>query len=146
MKILYAAGLAEGRASLGRLWALRRLGHDVATIDWMQYRPQSPLLHALALRAAAGPHADRLNRHLLAMAERAQPQIFWADKVLPLAPATLKAMRALGIATVSYVIDNPFGPRRDPGWRRYLQCIPEFDLHVTQRDSSIAEYRRRGAR
>ena len=29
-------------------------------------------------------------------------------------PRTLDRMRAMGIATVSYMIDNPFGPRRDP--------------------------------
>ena len=30
----------------------------------------------------------------------------------------------MGIATVSYMIDNPFGPRRDPGWRLYMKIHP----------------------
>ena len=33
------------------------------------------------------------------------------------------------------MIDNAFGPRRDPGWRLYMQDIPHFDLHVVQRRS-----------
>jgi len=66
--------------------------------------------------------------------------------VLLLHPKTLKRLRAMGITTVSYMIDNAFGPRRDPGWRMYVKCIPHFDLHVTQRDVSLGHYRERGAR
>ncbi len=47
-------------------------------------------------------------------------------------------LRAMGIATVSYMIDNPFGTRRDPGWRLYMKDIPHYDLHVVQRDENIA--------
>ena len=58
----------------------------------------------------------------------------------------LTAMRRMGVATVSYMIDNPFGPRRDPGWRLYMKDIPYYDLHVVQRDKNILDYRQRGAR
>jgi spore maturation protein CgeB len=44
------------------------------------------------------------------------------------------------------MIDNPFGPRRDPGWRLYMKNIPHYDLHVVQRDQNIKDYRERGAR
>ena len=52
----------------------------------------------------------------------------------------------MGIATISYMIDNPFGPRQDPGWRLYMKDIPHYDLHIVQRDRNIADYRTRGAR
>ncbi len=52
----------------------------------------------------------------------------------------------MGIPTISYMIDNPFGPRQDPGWRLYMKDIPHYDLHVVQRDRNIADYRARGAR
>jgi spore maturation protein CgeB len=52
----------------------------------------------------------------------------------------------MGMVTVSYMIDNAFGPRRDPGWRMYRKDIPHYDLHVTQREVSVAHYRERGAR
>ena len=52
----------------------------------------------------------------------------------------------MGVKTVSYMIDNAFGPRRDPGWRLYMKDIPHFDLHVVQRDKNIADYMERGAR
>jgi hypothetical protein len=66
--------------------------------------------------------------------------------VLSLQPATLRKLRQSGVVTVDYVIDNPFGPRRDPGWRLYRRTIPVFDLIGVQRDVSIADYRRNGAR
>ena len=148
MKILFAGGMAEGNASRGRKLALERLGHEVVVIDNRAnpYLIRNPLLHRMLYRLAMGPHAGRLNRDVLALAERERPDIFWAEKQLLLTPGTLKRLAALGIATVSYMIDNPFGPRKDPGWRRYLQCIPFYDLHVQQRDSSLGEYKARGAK
>ena len=35
-----------------------------------------------------------------------------AEKLLLLTPKTLKTLRKMGITTVSYMIDNAFGPRR----------------------------------
>jgi len=61
-------------------------------------------------------------------------------------PKTLKKLHAMGIATVSYMIDNPFGTRQDPGWRLYMKDIPYYDLHVVQRDANIADYKARGGR
>jgi spore maturation protein CgeB len=87
-----------------------------------------------------------MNRDLLAMAERERPDVVWADKLLGMKPATLDRLRAMGIATVSYMIDNPFGTRQDPGWRVYMKAIPHYDLHVVQRDPNIAQYQERGAR
>jgi hypothetical protein len=146
MKVLYAAGEAYGSFALFRRWTLERLGHTIIPFNHETYTVANPLLAKIAFRMAAGPHADRMNRDLLAIAERERPDVFWADKVLLLQPKTLERMRALGIVTVSYMIDNAFGPRRDPGWRMYVKCIPYFDLHVTQRDISMEHYRDRGAR
>lgn len=146
MKILFAGEQAGGTSSLFRRWALERLGHTVVTIDPHDYVLQNPLFQKVAFRLAAGPHAERLNRDILRLAEAERPQIFWAEKILLLQPKTLKKLQALGITTVSYMIDNAFGPRNDPGWRLYKQDIPFFDLHVTQRDVSIPHYTQRGAK
>jgi hypothetical protein len=146
MKILYAGELKPGSSSLYRKWALERLGHEVAGFDPTGYTFGNRLLRPVLFRLAIGPHADRLNRDVLAAIKRERPDIFWADKLLLLTPRTIRAIRALGVTTVSYMIDNAFGPRRDPGWRMYVKDIPEYDLHVTQRDVSIGHYLERGAR
>jgi spore maturation protein CgeB len=146
VKILYGAQISEHDSALYRLWALERLGHTVVPLNSYAYEPKSEFLRKVQHRVQVGPWVARLNRDVLAMAERERPDVFWADKLLGLQPATLKQLRTMGIASVSYMIDNAFGPRRDPGWRLYMQDIPEFDLHVVQRESNFADYRSRGAR
>jgi spore maturation protein CgeB len=146
MKIIYAAGLSPNDSSLYRLWALERLGHKVIPFNSYEYESRNPIVRKVIFRLSAGPHVDCLNRDLLQIATREKPDVIWADKLLWMRPATLDRLRALGIATVSYMIDNPFGPRQDPGWRLYMKDIPHYDLHVVQRDKNIEDYRTRGAR
>ena len=146
LKILYAAGLSPTDSSAHRLLALERLGHTMVTLNAYDYEPGQPLLRKVLHRLQAGPWVERLNRDVLRFAERDKPDVFWADKLLGLRPQTLDRLRALGVVTVSYMIDNAFGPRQDPGWRLYMRCIPHFDLHATQRDQNVKDYRARGAR
>ena len=115
-------------------------------LNAFDYVEKNELLQKITFRLAAGPKVNRLNRDLLAMAEREKPDLVWTDKLLQMQPATLDALRAMGIATVSYMIDNPFGTRNDPGWRLYMKDIPHYDLHVVQRDANIIDYKKRGAR
>lgn len=146
LKILYAAQLSPNDSSLYRAWALERLGHRVVTINAYDYVPANKLLEKVLFRLQVGPWVAKLNRDVLRLAEREKPDVFWADKLLSLRPSTLDKLRAMGIATVSYMIDNAFGPRRDPGWRLYRKCIPHFDLHATQRDRNVLDYKAAGAR
>ena len=146
LKILYAGALEEKDSALYRLWALERLGHRVVRLNSYDYEPANALVSKIAFRLAAGPWVEKLNRDLLAMAERERPDAVWTDKLLGMKPGTLDRLRAMGIATVSYMIDNPFGTRQDPGWRLYMKDIPHYDLHVVQRDKNIADYKQRGAR
>jgi spore maturation protein CgeB len=146
LKILYASGLSANDSSQYRLWALERLGHTVVPINAYAYEPAQPVVRKVLHRLQVGPWVERLNRDVLTAAAREKPDVFWADKLLQLQPKTLDRLRTMGVATVSYMIDNAFGPRRDPGWRLYMQCIPHFDLHATQRDANVLDYRARGAR
>lgn len=146
MKILYASSLSPNDSALYRLWALERLGHQVVPLNFLPYMPSNPMARRIVYRAVLGPHVDRFNRDVLQLAERERPDLLWADKMLWMRPSTLDRLRGMGIALVSYMIDNPFGTRRDPGWRLYMKDIPHYDLHVVQRDKNIADYRSHGAR
>ncbi|HEU4636076.1 MAG TPA: glycosyltransferase [Edaphobacter sp.] len=146
MKILYAGSLSPNDSALYRLWALERLGHQVIPLDSIPYAPSNLKLRALVFRLVMGPHVDRLNRDILEIAERERPDVLWADKLLWMKPKTIDRLQSLGVTTVSYMIDNAFGPRQDPGWRLYMKAIPHYDLHVVQRDKNIEDYRSRGAR
>ncbi len=146
LKILYAADLNRENTAQHRLWALERLGHTVSPFNSLAFKPADGLTAKIMFRLAAGPHVIRFNRELLRAVEAERPDVLWTDKSLSLWPTTLDRLRAMGIVTVNYMIDNPFGPRRDPGWRLYMKNIPHFDLHVVQRDRNIEHYRERGAR
>jgi spore maturation protein CgeB len=146
MKILYASPLSLNDTSLYRIWALERLGHQVIQFNAFDFQPANPIINKVAYRLHIGPSVDRLNRELLRIATTEMPDILWVDKVLSLRPSTVDRIRDLGIGTVSYMIDNPFGPRRDPGWRLFMKGIPSYDLHVVQRDKNITDYKSHGGR
>lgn len=146
LKILYVAGLSPNDSSQYRAWALERLGHTVVPLNFYPYESKKAVVRKVVHRLHVGPAVARFNRDIVALAKRERPDVFWADKLLWLWPSTIDKLRAMGIATVSYMIDNPFGTRRDPGWRLYMKDIPHFDLHVVQRDKNIADYKDRGAR
>jgi len=146
LKILYASGLSPNDSSLYRLWALQRQGHHVIPLNAYEYEPSSPGLRKIVHRAQVGPWVTRLNHDILAIAERERPDIFWADKLLSLQPHTLEKLRRMGIVSISYMIDNVFGVRGDPGWRLYKKGLTHFDLHAVQRDKNVLDYREHGAR
>ncbi|MGI4853745.1 MAG: CgeB family protein [Janthinobacterium lividum] len=146
MKILYVSQLEDYDSAWYRVLALRREGHVVTTINTSDYGQSNRMLRKLEFRAAAGPEVNRLNRDLLTATESVRPDVVWADKVLWMRPDTLTTLRDLRVVTVSYMIDNFFGPRRDPGWRLYARTIPHYDLHCTQRNRNLYQYLEIGAR
>lgn len=146
MKILYVAALSPNDSALYRLWALQRLGHTIVFLNALTYESSNALVRKVTFRLVMGPAVNRLNRDLLEMAERERPDVLWADKLLGVWPKTLNRLRMMGVATVSYMIDNPFGVRHDPGWRVYMRGIAAYDLHVVQREKNITDYLDRGAR
>ncbi len=147
LRVLYVSDLTPEYYGEYRHRALRRLplGH-VAALDHFALAAIPGLAGKLQFRLQAGPGITRLNRAVLQAAEREHANILLCDKVLGLRPATLRRLRQSGMITVDYVNDNPFGPRRDPGWRLFRKTIPEYDLHAVPRSSSVTDFRERGAR
>lgn len=146
MKILYVSQLSKNDSAEYRRWALLREGHEVHAIDSSTYGAKHPLLRKIEFRITSGPEVSRLNHEILSAVSNLQPDVVWCDKLLWMQPSTLHALRERGVVSVSYMIDNFFGPRRDPGWRLYAKTIPLYDLHCTQRDSNLLSYREAGAR
>ena len=147
MRILYIAPMTYGSYGLYRQRSLERLGNVLFPVDVTRYEAQGPSLMArLRHRLQIGRVVTQMNEDVLRLAKEHRVDAVWFDKPLFIRAATLRQLRALGIATIDYMIDNPFGPRRDPGFRLYVRTIPEYDLHVQQRDVSVAEYLARGAR
>jgi hypothetical protein len=147
MRILYVGNLAPRESSLYRCNALRRLGHEVEGLDtaWCE-STGGRLLSAIRVRALGGPAIARLNEEILAVSRRFQPQLVWFDKPIFVRKKTVDALRESGALTVQFCIDNPFGPRGDPGWRLFRQTLPHYQVHLVQRDSNLGDYRDAGAK
>ncbi|MGE5538427.1 MAG: glycosyltransferase [Gemmatimonas sp.] len=147
MRILYVGTLGPTDTSTHRRNALRRLGHEVIDLDVAPYYARGgSLVSRIRLRTLVGPTIADFNRAVIAAAECHRPDLVWFDKAIYVRGATVAAARALGAYTVQFNIDNPFGPRRDPGSRLFLSALPEYDLHLVQRDVNLDDYRRAGAR
>jgi spore maturation protein CgeB len=147
LRILYLAPLQYGSYGLYRQRSLERLGQTLIPIDIRQYETRgNPVSVLVRNRLQIGGTVTRMNEDVLRLAQEHSVDAVWFDKPLFMRGSTLRQLRALGIATIDYMIDNPFGPRRDPGFRLYVRTIPEYDLHIQQRDISVAAYFKRGAR
>lgn len=146
LRILFVSGLDANYYGAFRLATLQRLGlASITTLDQQQYSGRG-LRGKLQFRTQLGPEVARFNRDLLRLAADNKINIAWFDKPLALWPATLQSLHKMGVLTIDYVNDNPFGSRNDPGWRLYKKTQPHFDLHVVPRSSSVTDYQQRGAR
>jgi len=147
LSIIYSGSLGPNSTAAHRCRAIERLGHRVVAFDSDPYQSSgTALARSIRNRVLIGHLVRDYNRDLLAKAAAVKPDLIWFDKAAYLYPETLRALRARGIYTVHFNIDNPFGPRRDPGRRLLLATVPDFDLHLVQRDVNLEDYRRAGAR
>lgn len=145
LRVLFVSGLDPGYYGAFRLATLQRLVVAAIPLDQQRYSGRG-LWGKLQFRTQVGLDVRRFNHDVLRLARESHVHVAWFDKALSLWPETLEALRALGVTTIDYVNDNPFGPRRDPGWRLYRKALPYFDLHAVPRATSVQDYEKRGAR
>lgn len=146
-RVLYVGALGPADTSTHRRWAIERLGHEVIEFNTAPYQNSGgALLRRMRIRTLSGWAVHRLNCDLMAAVLAARPSIVWFDKAVLVSPSTVRKLRAIGIFTVHFNVDNPFGPRGDPGWRLFLGALQEYDLHVVPRGINLDEYRCAGAR
>lgn len=142
MRILHVASYAPNGTPPHRAASMRRLGHDVVDFDLdpLLGRP-SRLAAALRIRLLVGPTVNAVNQRLLEVARDSTFDLVWLDKPIWVRPGTVRALRASGAAAVSYMPDNPFGPRGDPGWRLYRAAVAEYSAHVIANPAGTQCYR-----
>lgn len=146
LRVLFVSGLDANYYGAFRLATLRRLGlASITALDQQQYSGRG-WRGKLQFRTQCGGDVARFNRDVLRLAADSKVNIAWFDKPLALWPRTLQALHQMGVLTIDYVNDNPFGSRNDPGWRLYKKTQSHFDLHVVPRASSVTDYQQRGAR
>lgn len=158
MKILVAGDWHSELHEEAAAHALETLGHTVARFAWHGYF--SVTGHSLAARLIRlwyraqnkylrGGRVAQLNRDLLALAKRVQPDAVFIYRGTHVFPETLRALRAVvpGVVLVGYNNDDPFAPGHVLGlWRHFIDGLPELDLALAYRHANLEDFRRAGAR
>ena len=116
--------------------------HDVAGLRTFQ---KVPVINAAMLAE---------NRSILRRARSFRPDavLFW--RTTHLLPRTLARLEELGIVTVSYNNDDPYGPEAEVPtpwhhrflWYWYKKCIPLFDMNFFYRQINCGEAMVHGAK
>lgn len=158
MKILVAGDWHSELHEEAASHALETLGHTVERFAWHGYfnvpgRSVSSRLANLWCRAQNkylwGGRVNRLNRDLIDLAKRVQPDAVFVYRGTHVFPQTLRALRAVvpGVVLVGYNNDDPFAPGHVPGlWRHFIAGLPELDLALAYRHANLEDFRRAGAR
>jgi len=146
--LLFVGATGRGQTSGRRAELFGRDGWDVIPVGFdLALDRSSPVERQLALRLQFGPMIRRYNEDILVAAEaigRGSAAFF--DKPVFVEPNTLLRLRELGVRTVSYMPDDPFGPRKDGLWRLFTKVLPLFDVHIVPRFVTAEDFRARGAR
>lgn len=146
MRVFYCGVLGPRDTSTHRKDAIGRLGHDVCEFNFEPYYKRGgPLLRRIRQRTLWGRSVRKLNQDLLLFASHHRPEVAWLDKPLYVWPETIRQLRRMGVFTIHFTIDNPFGSREDPGWRHIVEAIPEYNLHLVQREINLSDYHSAGA-
>lgn len=158
MKILLAGDWHSELHEEAAAHALETLGHTVARFAWHGYfhvtgHSLAARLRRLSCRAQNkylwGGRVQRLNRDLIALAQRVQPDAVFIYRGTHVFAQTLRVIRAVvpGVVLVGYNNDDPFAPGHVPGlWRYFIAGLPELDLALAYRHANLQDFRRAGAR
>ena len=158
MKILVAGDWHSELHEEAVSHALEILGHTVKRFAWHGYFDVTE--HTVASRLLNlwckaqnkylwGGRVNRLNRDLVDLAKRVQPDAVFIYRGTHVFPQTLRALRAVvpGVVLVGYNNDDPFAPGHVPGlWRHFIPGLPELDLALAYRHANLEDFRRAGAR
>ncbi|MEQ1661170.1 MAG: glycosyltransferase [Thiobacillus sp.] len=158
MKILVAGDWHSELHEEAVAHALETLGHTIERFAWHGYfsvtgHSVSARLLKLWCRAQNkylwGGRVDQLNRDLISVAKRFQPDAIFIYRGTHVFPKSLRALRAVvpRVVLVGYNNDDPFAPGHVPGlWRHFIAGLPELDLALAYRHANLEDFRLAGAR
>jgi spore maturation protein CgeB len=151
--ILFCAHLASvSYASRQRFETLGRLGCRMQGFDTEPLERRS-LAERAAGRLRGSAFGERALRRFedgfLAHVRGVRPDVVWIERGVLARPDVLREARHLvpRAVFVSYQVDNPFGTRAHerPLWTRFIESIPEYDVHFVLRRADLESYRVGGA-
>ena len=137
--------------------ALCKLGHEVIAFPWFQYfRPCTGWLSWLDsfLKRAQnkyliGPMLSRINRDLLDVATREQPELVFVYRGTHILPSTLRRIHKVSprAVIVGYNNDDPFALNQFHRlFKHFLSGIPDYDLLLAYRHRNLEDFMHAGAK
>lgn len=150
MKILYLGSTEAGTTARHRADALRRLGHEVDALD-LKGALGYPLKGRFLPRIHYYTGFRLIQSQVLAIVQSSvarvsRSDVVWVDSGELVGPRVVEYLRAHGAKVVLFNADDPTGRRDGRRFDSLVAALPLFDLCVTVRDETLAEFRQRGAR
>ena len=146
MKILYVGPTLAGSTALQRLVALRALGQEVFELRSTDLALLRSSWQRIGLKLGLAADLDGANAALREGVGQGEWDLVWFDKPITIRRSTLDWMRrrAPGLRLVAY---SPavmlFLPNRT---RRWVRCLPAFDVVFTTKPHNVAPLLGLGAR
>lgn len=146
--LLYVGGLNSGSTADRRTHLFEAAGWSVIRIDTGKIYDRHSLFSAkLANHLGAGPVVEEVQSAIASVTPNLPAgSVAFFDKPINVRPRTIQSLRQRAVTTVSYMPDDPFGPRGDGIWRLFRACLPLFDLHIVPRQVSVDDFKTAGAR
>jgi spore maturation protein CgeB len=137
--------------------ALCKLGHEVVAFPWFQYflpcAGRLSWLDSILKRAQnkylMGPLLSRINREVLAVAAREQPDLVFVYRGTHILSSTLLRIRKASphAVIIGYNNDDPFAPNQFHRlFKHFLNGIPSYDLLLAYRHHNLDDFRHAGAK
>lgn len=115
--------------------AFAALGHRVSVVDY-----SLTLAEKLRARALGGGDAETVAPRLLRAMERARPDLFLTLYGVNVAERVLGALRARGVPTANWWLNDPFQ------FERAAKILPAYDFPFTNARGSVEAYAALGVR
>jgi len=101
-----------------------------------------------------GPGLLCLNRAVVAAVKEQQPDLVLFWRPTHVLPKTISMVKSMGVRTVSYNNDDPFGPKAHGNvpwhhhflWHWYMKCLPLLEYNFFYRKINCVEAKEHGVR
>lgn len=148
--IFYIGDTTHGETSSHRANAIKRLGHEVITLD-----PYKAFTRELTSRFSGPLHFHTgyilLQKKIRNWAKSVlsvtpKPDLIWIDSGELFGPSCVQAMKDLNYPVVLYNIDDPTGTRDSRRFHSLIKALPYYDLVAVVRKETEAECWKLGAK
>jgi spore maturation protein CgeB len=128
-----------------RVFALRRLGHSVFSIDPKTILPDWRLSGVWAWKTGGLFLENYIRRGVLGRIPQTTFDLAFVDSGELIGPSLVCELKKRFGTVINYNNDDPYGSRDGRRWRLYLAAAPIYDLIIVVRDLNVTEAHKAGA-